>query len=108
MRIVVSVDGAARLEEPDDFRRFSVEMPSRLLADASNALSDVGRLADATHVWVRPDAVRKLYHGSDELSWQSQFEAMHRFAESRDWLGPEGAIRAHIEFVDEADPNRSE
>lgn len=101
MRIVLMQDALPRLEAADDLRRFSIAMDERLRASARAALAPVGTPVDeaGTHAWVRPDAVRALSPLAGDPEWDAAFANMLSFAESHGWIGENGGIRAHIDYI---------
>ena len=91
-----------RLEAPEDLGRFSIAMDERLRPAARAALAPVAVpvSSEATHAWVRPDAVRALSPLAGEPEWESGFAKMIAYAASHGWLGDDGGLRAHIDYVE--------
>jgi len=94
------------LEEPDDTRRFHVEVRgSSGHADWAlvfGALVDAaaGRL-DGDHAWITVDSLRRMAAGRVGPGWDEDFDAMLAFASSKGWVDPGGgAIQAHVEWED--------
>lgn len=99
-------DTPPRLEGADDLRRFSIAMDERLRGSAREALAPVGIpvTSEATHAWVRPDAVRALSPLAGNEEWEAGFANMRAFAEDHGWTGEDGGIRAHIDYVAAPEP----
>ena len=98
MLIRITGDGVARLEEPDDFRRFSIRFDAgaRGAAAAEAALARIAR-PDGDAAWVSPVALAGLAPEGGDPAWQRGLAGMVAFARSRGWVDDEGGIRAHIE-----------
>lgn len=101
MRIVLMKDTPPRLEAPEDFKRFSIALDERLRTSATAALAPVADPTsdEATHAWVRPDAIRALSPMAGDPIWSDAFGKMCAYAETKGWTGPNGAIRAHIDLI---------
>ena len=101
MFVRVDLDApSVTLEEPDDCKRFHVEVVGegddaalgRVLADAG-----AGRL-DGGDANVSVDAVRRLAAGRVGPTWDADFAAMVDSAATKGWLDSDGAaIQAHVE-----------
>ncbi|WP_226575332.1 flavin reductase family protein [Acuticoccus sediminis] len=100
MQIIVTDDGHLRLDDPRDFKRFSVGVRRRG-AGAERALRPVARI-EGEHAWVRPDDLRRLSPHAGEADWEAGFAAMIGFARKHGWIDAEGCVRAHIEERAEA------
>jgi hypothetical protein len=93
------------LEEPEDTRRFHVEVrggAGRMdwglvfgaLVDAA-----AGRL-DGEDAWITLDAVRRLAAGRVGPSWDGDLAAMLDYARDHGWVDDTThAIRAHVEWT---------
>lgn len=105
MLIRVTPTGAVLLEEPDDFRRFSIRLDpgARGAAAAEAALARIAR-PDGDHAWVAEPALRALAPGGGDPAWQQGLGGMIAFARSRGWVDDQGGIRAHVEAVPSATP----
>ncbi len=77
---LTTVPPGITLHEPDDFERFEVVI--------SGTLEDT--LVDPQYL------VQLAGSRADDPEWQGRLEAMIAFAESRGWVDPSGAVRAHI------------
>ncbi len=98
MLIRITASGEAVLEEPGDFRRFSIRFDpdSRGTAAAEAALASVAR-PDGDAAWVRPEALRRLSPQGGDAAWQRGLDGMVAFAATRGWVDQAGRIRAHVE-----------
>ena len=106
MRIVVKQNTPPRLEAPEDFKRFSIALDERLQGSEALALAPVAdfKSEEGTHAWVRPDAIRALSAMAGDPEWDAGFAAMCAFAKEHGWVGQNGGIRAHIDYLPEACP----
>jgi hypothetical protein len=98
--IVVVDSGAAdakvRLEAPDEFRAFRVEVVGE-----TDGLDEVLRSAGVGRVegedaLVEIDALRRLAAPAATLAWDSELTAMVDYARGKGWV-QDGAIQAHVE-----------
>jgi hypothetical protein len=89
------------LEEPDDTKRFHVEVVGgddvrvvfAALVDAA-----AGRL-EGDDAWITVDAVRRMARGRVSPGWDGELAAMLDFARSNGWFDEDGhAIRAHVDW----------
>lgn len=98
MLIRITAAGEAMLEEPGDFRRFSIRFDpgSRGIPAAEAALARVAR-PDGQAAWVRQEALRRLAPQGDDAAWRRGFDGMVAFAATRGWVDAAGCIRAHVE-----------
>ena len=95
MIVRIDADGAVRLLQADDLRRFSIAMPD---TDAARmALASVARLDGHDHAWIAPERVRALATRPPP-DWDAQFAATIGYAASKGWTDEDGALRAHIDY----------
>jgi hypothetical protein len=91
----VSAEGTT-LEDPDDLKRFHVEVDPAV-ADPAAALSGWARL-EGDHAWVAVQAVRRAAAGRVGARWDADFAGMLEYARAKGWLSEDGAsIQAHVE-----------
>lgn len=97
-RMFILIDkNTARLEQPEDTKRFHVQAAGGLPDDAIRAsLSSFGTF-DGTHAWISPDALRAAAAGRVGADWARSFEAMVGYATSKGWVNVDGHLRAHLE-----------
>jgi hypothetical protein len=97
MRVRVTRGAAARLEAPEDLRRFGLVAEGGLEGEAlARALGTAGRL-EGGHAWILPDWLRSASGRAGDPEWQAGFARMVEFAAKQGWVDAAGAIRAHIE-----------
>ncbi len=98
MFVRITAGGEALLEEPDDFRRFSIRFDpgARGTAVAEAALRRVAR-PDGEAAWVSEAALRRMAPRAADPAWAEGFARMLAFARSRGWVDEAGGIRAHLE-----------
>ncbi len=98
MLVRITAGGEALLEEPDEFRRFSIRFDpgARGTAAAEAALRSVAR-PDGDAAWVSENALRRMAPGAADPAWAAGFTQMVAFARSRGWVDDAGGIRAHVE-----------
>lgn len=98
MQIILTAGLLPRLENPDDFSRFSIVLDPSLSNDRQSAVAAIGTLHDDDHVWVRPDAIRALSPLAHQTDWQTGFVTMCDGAAKYGFVDDLGRIRAHIEM----------
>jgi hypothetical protein len=102
MRILLDAHGErATLQDPDDFRAFSVVAAGP--ADAgrlATAAAPVGRADGTTHVFVEPFALVALAgERGHDAGWLSSLSDMTAYAHERGWVDDRGAVRAHVDWT---------
>jgi predicted HAD superfamily Cof-like phosphohydrolase len=88
------------LIEPDDFRRFSVDVVGAGTSSLTEVVhrSGLGRVReDGEHVVVDPIALRALAGPSATDQWEEGFAAMCAYAAGKGWVEADGGVLAHIE-----------
>ena len=100
MKLVVDADGAVALVEPEDLKRFKLELtdptmpPERLEA----ALSGIGSLDRHDTAWIREASLRRMGESAGcGPDWQEALGGMIGFASKHGWINATGDIRVHIE-----------
>ncbi len=95
MYLRVSAEGTS-LEEPEDLKRFHVEVAPGV-QDPAVALVGWARL-DGDHAWVDVEALRRAAAGRVGARWDADFAGMLEYAKAKGWLSEDGsAIQAHLE-----------
>lgn len=102
MQIILNAGILPRLENANDFSRFSILLDPSLDAIRQTAVAPVGVLHDKDHVWVRPDAIRAISPLAHLEDWESRFVAMCEGAAKHGFVDDLGRIRAHIELKADA------
>jgi hypothetical protein len=105
--VIIDVDltgeaALVELVEPEDCKRFHVAARGGDAAALAAALSaaGVGRLLPSEEAMIDTSAVRRMATGRVPESWDEDFAAMLKYAESKGWLDETGAtIQAHIEWA---------
>jgi hypothetical protein len=101
MRIVV-VSGEflenVTLEDPDDFKHFSVVIVGADMGAVGNALEPYGTLIDARSAVISAHALKQLSGRANDKAWMSAFERMLFHADQAGWVDAKG-IRAHCEWT---------
>jgi hypothetical protein len=95
--VLIRVTAAAEvlLEDPAEFRRFSIRFdPGARDAAGEAALARVAR-PDGDAAWVSEAWLRAQAGG--DAAWNDGFARMLDFARGRGWVDGAGGIRAHIE-----------
>jgi hypothetical protein len=96
-------DPIVALEEADAFDSFSVVGVKPPSPDLRVALNQVGVTLvgdDANAFVTRPLVERLAVEAGVDDAWHAGFTAMVDYAESKGWLSPDGAIRAHTVWDD--------
>jgi hypothetical protein len=94
MYIVVDRAGVA-LVDGENFRTFAVVVEGGEV-DLGGALERFG-VVDGEHVWLDPEAVKRLAGDGAGPEWPARFDAMIEFARSKGWVDDAGRVRAHVE-----------
>lgn len=99
--MLIHIDRAldVRLESPEDFKRFSVQIdgPPDDLARIQKAAQAAGQLVDADTMWVSEAWLRQAPDCADDPAWQAGVTAMIGFARKHGWVRDgSGDIRAHV------------
>lgn len=101
MIIVIGESGVLGLRDPDDFRRFEIEVESAGLSRATvvTALASLGEIIDEGHAWIGEEALVKLAGRERDAEWLASFAAMKDKARKFGWVDDNRrAIRAHIRW----------
>jgi len=97
IRIDHSLD--VRLESPEDFKRFSVQIDglSDNFTRIQKAAKAAGKLVDTDTMWVSETWLRQASDCADDPAWQDGVTAMIAFARKHGWVRDgSGDIRAHV------------
>ncbi len=95
MYLRVSPEGTS-LEEPEDLKRFHVEIVAGV-EDPAASLAGWARL-EGDHAWVDVEAVRWAAAGRVGARWDADFAGMVDYAKAKGWVSDDGtALRAHVE-----------
>ena len=99
--MLIRIDRAfdVRLETPQDFKRFSVQIDGvpNDLARIRQAANAAGELVDADTMWVSQTWLRQAPDCADDPAWQEGVSAMIEFARKHGWVRDgSGDIRAHV------------
>ena len=102
MQIIIDGNAATSLDDADNFKAFSVSVPTDVPAAELGRLvvqSGAGQLDnDGNHVHVAIDVIRQLAVGRGSDGWSSGFEAMIAYARTKGWVDDAGnTVRAHLE-----------
>jgi hypothetical protein len=102
--VIVEVDtrqapATIAVRDPDDLRRFHVEMLGDRADRFAAAVPRFGTVADGGDaVFVRPDALIALVGApAQDVDWRRSFEEMVAYARSKGWVHEDGSLRAHVE-----------
>jgi hypothetical protein len=102
--MILFIDGRfeCELQQPGDFRRFSVTIaaPRNFFGELSSKLSNILQFDGETTAWVSADALRAL-GPADNPAWNGDFDQMVEAARPK-WVrdNPSLAIRAHIVWLE--------
>ncbi len=102
MQIILDSDAAAELDDPNNFRAFSIVVPTHVPADELGSFvhrSGVGELdAGGRNVHVQLGVIRRLAAGRTAPDWDTGFDAMIAYARTKGWVDDAGnTVRAHLE-----------
>lgn len=88
-----------RLADADNFRAFQIEAcgpPERM----GQAIAPYGRW-DGEFAWLAPAQVMHLAGArGGQADWQEGFERLRSYAAEHGYAGPDGSLRAHVEWRD--------
>lgn len=101
MIITVTEHGELGLSDPEDFRRFEIEVTrvGITAAQVMAALRTLGEVGDDGHVWVGEAALVKLAGRARDTDWLGKLAAMKDKARPHGWVDDDRhAIRAHIKW----------
>ncbi len=100
MIVFVSEQLTHQLIEPDNFRKFSVEiaLPKERLDELRKRLGDIVEFEDDSSAWVSADALQAMSAARKAPSWQAEFSRMIEKARPHGWIRdvPKLAIKAHV------------
>ncbi len=102
MQVVIG-SGSAELVEADVFTALSVSVGSlddQTVADTVRR-EGLGVAELPGHVWLEPDALRRLAGAAATAEWMTSFDGMVAYAVAKGWADDDGRIRAHV--VEHAD-----
>jgi hypothetical protein len=101
MIIAIEEDGRVSLRDPDDFRRFEIEVASARLGSAAvaAALAPLGEVSDDGHAWIGEAQLMRLAGRQRDEEWLRHLAAMKDKARKFGWVDDgRCAIRAHIKW----------
>ncbi len=103
--MIICVDESlqVRLDEPEDFRHFSVriESPRLKLEEVRQALREIAVLEDRETAWVEERALRNWPELEGERAWQSGLDEMIAKAKPHGWIDEEKKrVKAHVDWSD--------
>jgi hypothetical protein len=90
------VDGAVRLEDPDDFRRFEVRVSGLDAEEARRALGAVAELQGDDAFVDQAGLISLPGARADDAEWMKQFQAMVEYARPKGWVDASGRLQAHL------------
>jgi hypothetical protein len=98
VQVRITRGGPPSLEDPDDFRAFSVVVTGSTAAAERKGLSVLGPVADdLAHVFVETAWILdQVGPRSQSPEWREKFAAMTALAAQHGWVDADGRIRAHI------------
>jgi hypothetical protein len=98
--IEISSGFAARMRDPEDFRRFHVELDvdKAALPELRVRLGDLADWVDAEVAWIAVAALRLLPGVTADPTWENDLATMIENARPHGWIReqPHPAIRAHL------------
>jgi hypothetical protein len=98
MIVFVSEQLRPQLIEPDNFRKFSIEiaLPKERLDELRKRLGDIVEFEEDSSAWVSAEALQAM--SGKCTSWQAEFVRMIEKARLHGWIRdlPKLAIKAHV------------
>jgi len=97
--MIINIDehGNVTLIDADNFRQLKVSMPSSVEAGVLSSNLYAMSKYDGEYLWLRREWLES--HRRSDAEWHKSFSDMLAYADLKGWLGSDGAIRAHIEYV---------
>ena len=99
MLVKIARDSLVSLEDPEDFKRFSVSVATSAeeLPRIRDAVSDAGNLIDGETMWVNEAWLRTAPGCIEGEKWQDSVSAMIAGAKKYGWVDEgNGSIKAHV------------
>jgi hypothetical protein len=100
MIVFVNEQFTPELQEPDNFRAFSLEIaiPKGMFDDVRAALADFVDFESESGAWVQAEALQAIAPSGGSETWRADFARMIEKARPHGWIRdvPEVAIRAHV------------
>ena len=100
MIVFVSEQLTHKLIEPDNFRKFNIEIaaPKERLNELRKLLGDVVEFEDESSAWVNADGLQALSSLGEDATWRAEFARMIEKARPHGWIRdvPKLAIKAHV------------
>jgi hypothetical protein len=99
MLVKIARDSLVSLEDPEDFKRFSVSVATSAeeLPRIRDAVSDAGNLIDRDTMWVSEAWLRTAPGRIEGEKWQDSVSAMIAGAKKYGWVDEaNGSIKAHV------------
>lgn len=100
IRIIAS-NRSVEIDEPDNFRSFSVRIEGRFDDPAVEAelLGRVAARCDREHAWISEQVLREWPQLKSEAWWQDGLTKMIAAVQKFGWIDPAShSIRAHIDY----------
>ena len=97
MNLLVDTEkGKLEVRDAMDCKRLSAEISGG--GNLSAALGSFGKPdEDGAHLWISIDHLRRAAAPQDSADWQSQFDAMIKYAASKGWVDASAAyVRVHL------------
>lgn len=111
MIVFVSEQLTHQLIEPNNFRKFSIEiaLPKERLHELRNRLRDLVEFEDNSSAWVSADALQAMSASEEGTSWRAEFARMIEKARPHGWIRdvPKLAIKAHVVWSRPTQPANS-
>ena len=99
MLVKIASDWSVSLEDPEDFKRFSVSVATSAdeLPRLRDAVSHAGSLIDKDPMWVSEAWLRTAPGRIEGEKWQDSVSAMIAGAKKYGWVDEaNGSIKAHV------------
>ena len=94
----IAIADTITLEDPGNFREFHVSMDGDVAAAVAAFDSRAAASERDNHLWIDIAFVRELAGDAADAEWESQFDGMLAYANSKGWIDePANRVEAHIQ-----------
>ncbi len=94
----IAIADTITLEDPGNFREFHVSMDGDVAAAVAAFDGRAAASERDNHLWIDIAFVRELAGDAADAKWESQFDGMLAYANSKGWIDePTNRVEAHIQ-----------
>ncbi len=94
----IAIADTITLEDPGNFREFHVAIDGDVTAAVAAFDGRAAASERDNHLWIDIAFVRELAGDAADAEWESQFDGMLAYANSKGWIDePTNRVEAHIQ-----------